>query len=82
VPDKFTRLKREARRGFGFAVKSCEFLWNGMENSGPINCAGLCRLKIALKPVQDSSTAAIKVKLTTEQKARPKPRPVFQLGSD
>jgi hypothetical protein len=36
VPDGFARLKREARRAFGYAVKSCDYLWNDLENTGVI----------------------------------------------
>jgi len=31
MPDEFPRLKQEARGGFGYAVNSCEFLWNDSE---------------------------------------------------
>jgi hypothetical protein len=51
VPDESAGLKREARRSFGYAVNSCEFLWNDLEKQGVIDCAGLCRLEVALKPV-------------------------------
>jgi hypothetical protein len=36
VPDGFARLKREARRNFDYAVKSREYLWNDLENTGVI----------------------------------------------
>jgi hypothetical protein len=51
VPDESAGLKREARRSFGYAVNSCGFLWNGLENPGVIDCASLCRLEFAQKPV-------------------------------
>jgi hypothetical protein len=51
VPDESAGLKHEARRSFGYAVNSCGFLWNGLEKPGVIDCAGLCRLEVALKAV-------------------------------
>jgi hypothetical protein len=51
VPDGFARLKREARCNFDYAVKSREYLWNDLENTGVIDSLGRCRLKFALKPV-------------------------------
>jgi hypothetical protein len=71
VPDEFAWLKREEPRGFGFAVKSCEFLWNDLEKPVVIGCAGSCRLKIALKPVLSTGLEI------NSKKARPKPRLPF-----
>jgi hypothetical protein len=39
MPDGFARLKREARRSFGYAVKSREFLWIDLENLDVIDGA-------------------------------------------